>query len=265
MFNEEKYQDFYMIESTFQILPSVGGTKEKKIWDSGIRKWNEFISCEDIPSIPKKNKERFDSILNYAYELLNEYDCRGLAGMLKGNEHWRLFNRFSKSVAYLDIETDGLDRDSLVTVVTVHKNNETTTLVEGFDLNSETLSEAIGDASMFVTYNGSCFDIPVLRCSFPDVDLDLPHYDLRFACRKVGFKGGLKSIEKEIGICRDDDIIEIDGFEAVRLWKRWERNSDRKSLETLVEYNRADTVNLEKLANITYEKLVKDYAGFPDA
>ena len=251
-----------MIESTFQILPRVGAKKETALWDAGIRRWSDFIDSEEIGPIKSKDKERFDSLLNYAYELLDDGDCRGLGNMLKTGEHWRLYDRFKKDASFLDIETDGLERDSTVTVVTVVRGGETRTLVNGENLSSETLAEALEGTSMFVTFNGCCFDIPVLRCSFPDVSFDYPHFDLRFGCRKAGMCGGLKQVEKDIGIVRSENIAEVDGFEAVRLWKRWTSSGDREARDRLVEYNVADTENLQELADLAYRRLVTDYAKF---
>lgn len=251
-----------MIESTFQILPRVGAKKEKSLWEYGIRKWSDFIDSEDTGPVKSRDKERFDSLLNYAYGLLDDGDCCGLGNMLKPGEQWRLYDRFRDTASFLDIETDGLERDPTVTVVTVYKGGETHTLVNGENLSSETLREALDGTSMFVTFNGSCFDIPVLRCSFPDVCFDMPHFDLRFGCRKVGMQGGLKQVEKSIGIHRSENIAEVDGFEAVRLWHRWQRSGDRDARDRLVEYNVADTVNLRELADLAYRKMVRDYAGF---
>lgn len=253
-----------MIESTFQILPRFGPKKEATLWASGIRKWSEFIEADVVGNIKGEQKERMDSQLNYAYELLDSGDCLGLGNMLKPREHWRLYDRFKSTVGYLDIETDGLDRDSEITVVTVHKKSGTVTLVNGEDLSSESLSKALSDVSMLVTFNGRCFDVPTLRCSFPDVDLDLPHFDLRFGCKDIGMSGGLKNIERAIGLKRSEDIAEVDGLEAVRLWKRWTNRGDEESLRRLVEYNRADTINLEVLADTVYPRLVKEYARFEE-
>ena len=69
-------------------------------------------------------------------------------------------------------------------------------------------------------------------------------------------------MEIEMGIKRADEIDGVDGFEAVRLWKRWEKHNDSEALEKLIEYNRADTINLEPITKMVYPKLVKDYAGF---
>ena len=58
--------------------------------------------------------------------------------------------------------------------------------------------------------------------------------------------------------------MDVDGEEAVRLWKKWERHGDSESLRVLTDYNRADTVNLESLCGTVYDRLVKEYAGFAD-
>lgn len=251
-----------MIEHTFQILPSVGAKKERSIWEDGVRNWDDFISSEEVPHVKRDLKERGDVLLMQAGELLDSRDSCALADMIPKSEQWRMYGNFRDDCAYLDIETDGLSRDAMVTVVTVHRRDGTYTLTQGRDLDAGSLSDALDGAKMLVSFNGSCFDVPVLRNSFPSVDFDLPHFDLRFASRKVGFRGGLKPLEIELGISRSDDISDVDGAMAVRLWKMWERNGDRDALDILTEYNRADTINLEYIAGVIFDRLVKEHAGF---
>ena len=251
-----------MIEHTFQMLPSVGAKKEKALWESDILSWDDFLSADSIDCVKPALKERSDPIVMQAAELLKDDDSFALADLIPKSEHWRMFDHFKDDAAYLDIETDGLSRDALVTVVTVHRKDRTYTLTEGFDLDPESLSKALKGSKILVTYNGSCFDVPVLRNSFPEVDLDIPQYDLRFASRKVGFKGGLKPLEIELGIHRSEDILDVDGAMAVHLWHQWKRNVDEDALNILQEYNRADTVNLEYIAGVIYGKLVTEHAGY---
>lgn len=251
-----------MIEHTFQMLPSVGAKKEKALWESDILSWDDFLSSDSIDCVKPALKERSDPIVMQAAELLKDDDSFALSDLIPKSEHWRMFDHFKDDAAYLDIETDGLSRDALVTVVTVHRKDRTYTLTEGFDLDPESLSKALEGSKILVTYNGSCFDVPVLRNSFPEVDLDIPQYDLRFASRKVGYKGGLKPLEMELGIHRSEDILDVDGAMAVHLWHQWKRNGDEDALNILQEYNRADTVNLEYIAGVIYGKLVTDHAGY---
>ena len=63
-----------------------------------------------------------------------------------------------------------------------------------------------------------------------------------------------KKIEKDTGIIRSDEIEGVDGFEAVRLWQRYQWG-DEKALETLISYNNADIMNLEPLMEMAYEKM----------
>ncbi|WII07216.1 ribonuclease H-like domain-containing protein [Methanomassiliicoccales archaeon LGM-RCC1] len=251
-----------MIEHTFQILPSVGAKKERSIWESGILDWDDFLSSDNIGCVKPALKEKSDPIIMQAAELLKEENACALSDLVPKSEHWRMYDRFKDDAAYLDIETDGLSRDALVTVVTVHRKDKTYTLTEGFDLDSESLSDALKGSKMLVTFNGSCFDVPVLRNSFPEVDFDIPQYDLRFASRKVGFKGGLKPLEIELGITRAEEIEGVDGAEAVHLWHMWKRHGDEDALNILQEYNRADTINLEYIAGVIYGKLVREHAGY---
>jgi hypothetical protein len=251
-----------MIEHTFQLIPSVGAKKEMAIWEAGTLTWDDFLNGDCPACVKPALREKGISALTQASELLDDGDTRLLGDMVPKKEHWRMFDRFKADAAYLDIETDGLSRDALVTVVTVHRPGRTVTLTEGIDLDAASLSDALDGTKILITFNGSCFDVPVLRNSFPGVDFDMPQFDLRFASRKVGYSGGLKHLEVEMGISRDEDIVGVDGAEAVHLWHQWARHGDEDALEILTEYNRADTINLETIAERIYGRLVTDYAGY---
>ena len=68
----------------------------------------------------------------------------------------------------------------------------------------------------------------------------------------AGIRGGLKKIEKQFEIERPEGIDGLNGLDAVKLWRRFERFKDESALEKLIAYNRADVVNLERLAEETY-------------
>jgi hypothetical protein len=114
---------------------------------------------------------------------------------------------------------------------------------------------------LLVTFNGSQFDVPFLRAHFPGARLDQAHIDLRFVLRSLGYRGGLKAIERNLGLTRDAAIEGVDGFEAVRLWHRW-RRGDRTALEKLILYNLTDVVNLVELMEIAM-RLKREGLAFP--
>jgi uncharacterized protein YprB with RNaseH-like and TPR domain len=73
----------------------------------------------------------------------------------------------------------------------------------------------------------------------------------------LGYKGGLKGCERQLGLTREG-LEEVDGFFAVLLWKDFKKNKNHKALETLLAYNIQDVVNLEALMIKAYNKKLKD-------
>jgi uncharacterized protein YprB with RNaseH-like and TPR domain len=63
-----------------------------------------------------------------------------------------------------------------------------------------------------------------------------------YDCWKNNLKGGLKAVERTLGIGRD---IDGKGDDDPRLlWRRYRMHRDENSLERLLSYNQEDTLNL---------------------
>ncbi len=73
-------------------------------------------------------------------------------------------------------------------------------------MTAQTIRNALAGCKLLVSYFGTAFDVPFLRASFPGLDWDLPHFDLCFAGRRLGLTGGLKTVERTLGIARDQSI-----------------------------------------------------------
>ncbi|MBI5057316.1 MAG: ribonuclease H-like domain-containing protein [Nitrospirae bacterium] len=155
----------------------------------------------------------------------------------------------NKYPAYLDIETTGLSPDSAeLTVIGIHIENGCEDVVQliGDDISGSRLIEAMGNAGSLYTYNGSRFDLPFIK---EKLEIDLtgccPHIDLMFDCWKNNLKGGLKAVERQLGIARQ--LTDVDGWVAVQLWNNYRWNGCKDSLNKLLEYNKEDVLNLKKL------------------
>jgi hypothetical protein len=230
------------IENSFIPVRGVGTKTERRLWESGITHWDEF----EPDAVGPTTAERIQSFIDRSRDRLASGDARYFDAEFPSGERWRLYENFRESACFFDIETTGLDqsRDD-VTTVSAHMDGETTTLVRGRDLTGDRLSSLFDGADLLVTFNGKRFDVPFLESSF-DVTLDQPHLDLMYTCRKLDLTGGLKRVEREVGIERDRP--DLTGRDAVRLWNRY-RRGDGDALETLVSYNRDDAVNLRRLAD----------------
>ncbi|GAB6878109.1 ribonuclease H-like domain-containing protein [Halorubrum gandharaense] len=243
------------IENSFIPVEGVGETTERRLWERGATSWDEFDAGLDVRGVGTTTADRIETFIAEAAEHLDDGDSAYFDRTFPSNERWRLYENFREETCFFDIETTGLDehRDQ-VTTVSFHQGGETTTLVAGEDLTAEALREQFRDASLLATFNGARFDVPFLETSF-DVDVTTPHLDLMYPCKRLGLSGGLKPIEKQLGIERDRP--DISGRDAVRLWHEYERG-DESSLETLVSYNREDTVNLQALADTVAGSLHDD-------
>lgn len=152
--------------------------------------------------------------------------------------------------AYLDIETTGLSRSyAAMTVVGVALGDpvpfEVFQLV-GDEITAASLLSVLRPAGRLYTYNGSRFDLPFIRAKLGlDLARRFRHVDLMLACWRHQLKGGLKAVERRLGIERK--LPNVDGFMAVQLWWEYVHTGDLEALDTLLAYNREDVLNLHIL------------------
>jgi uncharacterized protein len=240
-----------MIGNTFVHLPGIGPETEARFWAAGVRTWDDLES--NLPDLIGAGKKA----LKVAQALA---ECRaahesGELGYfqerLKGADMWRLLPALLDSgeadrIAYLDIETTGLGFPPAcqsTTIAVLFKGK--LELEHQHDRKRLLMKELEREARMFVTFNGSTFDLPFLRREFR-VDLKQPHIDLRYWMKAHGFSGGLKKIQHAIPAIPQREYMDIDGFDAVRLWNLHKRGVPN-ALETLYTYNAEDTLVLEHL------------------
>jgi len=242
-----------MLRNSFLHVPRVNREIENIIWRNNIFNWDEFfLNIQNIP-LPENKKESIAQHLRDSIEAFERKDFSFFSKSLPSNQHWRLYPELREKCCFLDIETTGLSKhNDDVTVVGLYNGKESKIFVNGVNL-SEFESE-FSKYDMVVTYNGKCFDIPFLKAKFPNVNFDKIHIDLRYVMREIGYSGGLKYIERAVGIKRGDEIASVDGFEAVRLWYKYLRG-DEGALETLMKYNQADIENLKVLMEFAFDKL----------
>ncbi len=242
-----------MLRQTFLHVPGIGYRTEERLWAAGITSWEDVGRPETASTVPRHVLPRLEDTVQESREALRRGRYRYFAERLPPREHWRAWPEFRGAAGYLDIETTGLDigRDA-VTVVGLYDGRRKRSFVKGDNL--EELPRALEDVRLLVTFNGSRFDVPFLRRAFPRMRLDQLHVDLVSPLHRLGFWGGLKRIERRLGIERSDATRGLSGFDAVRLWTAYEAGDD-DALDTLIAYNLEDVVNLEPLAEFAYASL----------
>jgi uncharacterized protein YprB with RNaseH-like and TPR domain len=240
-----------MLVNTFLHIPSVGRTTEKRLWENQILCWDDFLSRGDACRF---SGLKFNLIRQYLhYSKLNQDNIQFFKALLPHEELWRVFDEFQQDTVYLDIETTGLHgRQDDITVIGLYDGKHVQSFIHGINL--EQFVPAIKRYKLIVTFNGSCFDLPFIEAYFKGFRFFQAHIDLRFFLKCLGYSGGLKKIEQQLGICRDEDLQGMNGYDAVKLWQKHLRG-DRTALQLLVRYNAEDVINLKTLMETGYRQM----------
>jgi len=250
-----------MLFSTFQHIEGIG---EKRRETSGTGDASHGMTLyHTITACRRENTQRSETPLLNVWNACLFLDHGFFRESLGRKLSWRAYNTFRDHACFLDIETTGLSPySSDVTTVCVHSRTGTKSYVAGNNL--DVLQDDLQEYKYIVTFNGARFDLPFLAhnmgIGFPQI-----HLDLLYPLRSLGYSGGLKNIEKTLGMTRDTEGVT--GYDAVRLWYAYKngrtvevagrRIKGSDALDLLVEYNREDTVNLERLADYTVGELKK--------
>ncbi|MFW6171880.1 MAG: ribonuclease H-like domain-containing protein [Planctomycetota bacterium] len=249
-----------MLQNTFIHLPSIGPGRERWLWERGCLDWERFLTASQTRELRGRAFETISPLVRQSVEALAAGDMNFFGARLPGREAWRLYPNFADQALFLDIETTGLAAQSDdVTMIGALGGGELALFINGMNLDQ--FPAYVARFPLLVTFNGSQFDVPFLRAHFPQARLDQAHFDLRFALASLGYRGGLKMVEPRLGLSRDRDIENMDGFEAVRLWYRYQRG-DEAALRKLAIYCLTDVVNLVALAEIAVSQKI-DRLRFP--
>jgi len=241
-----------MLKNTFCHLTSIGLKKEIFFWENQIFSWQDLLTKINAGH---GKRQRMPAHLKCELEDSIQHHAAGnpkyFADRLTSKELWRLFADFRHRAAYVDIETTGLT-DPDITTIALYDGRCIKCYVNGQNLDQ--FADDITRYSLIITFNGKTFDVPIIE-SFLKIKLNQAHIDLRYVLKSLGYSGGLKRCETQLGIGRGN-LTGIDGWFAVLLWKDYCRNKNIKALETLLSYNIEDVVNLEKLMVMAFNQKI---------
>jgi len=155
--------------------------------------------------------------------------------------------------AYLDIETTKLSPSGCdITVTGIYlcgQYDDNFIQFVGQKNAACDILEALKGIEVLYTYNGSRFDLPFIHSALGiNLEEHFVHHDLMYDCWRNGLYGGLKGVERRLGITRE--LPDMNGLEAVRLWWKYVENFDLEALNKLLAYNKEDVLNLRTLKNM---------------
>ena len=243
-----------MLINSFIHIQSIGPITEQRLWESGIKNWDSISNDLPVPVSAGRKHYLLNGIEESKRHLANSNPAY-FSNLFPSNQCWRIFPEFRDSTVYLDIETTGLDRHfNEITTIAIYDGQAIKTYVQGQNLDD--FIEDIQKYKVIVSYNGKSFDVPFIESYF-NIRLDHAHIDLRYILYSLGFRGGLKGCERQLGMDRGE-LRDIDGFFAVLLWDEYRKTGNQKALDTLLAYNVQDTITLENLMGTAYNMKLMD-------
>ncbi len=234
-----------MITASFRHISGVGPLRERQLWFKGVRSWSQLPEGEILS--PRLDGKLRAGVAESAARL-SAGDLDHFARKLPQTEHWRLLPQVIEEAAFLDIEAAA---DSITVIGVMDR--------EGLRSIWRDLDEFVERSRRWkalVTFNGTAFDLPILRRAFPSWEPPGVHVDLKHVFQRLRDKGGLKQVEARAGFFRPPHLSLLGGADAVALWHA-QKQGNPAALRRLVEYNLYDVFHLRPLAELGYNRLVQ--------
>src|SRR5260370_14083632 len=235
-----------MLQQTFIHIPGIGKETERELWKHGIRSWDGADKFEKrFGAVGARLNQKLDDYIPRSREAVRSKDAAFVERVSRMGEAWRVFPEFADECVYLDIETTGLSSVfDMVTMVGLYDGRKYKVFVEGDNL--QELPAQLRNYSVVVTFNGAGFDLRFLKLAFPDLKLPPIHIDLRWVTRKLGMKGGLKSVEDKLGLKRAEEVEDLTGYDAPALCATHHRG-ENNALSRLLHYYTPGVVSLQSI------------------
>ncbi|MCF2141118.1 MAG: ribonuclease H-like domain-containing protein [Candidatus Lokiarchaeota archaeon] len=248
-----------MIDCTFAHLPGIRRKGEIRLWQTHIKNWKEMIAHSHThPHFTKKTWSTSRKEIIKYQTALEQHDFLFLANHIPEELQWRMIPDLWGDILFLDVEMSGLnlDEDYITTIATF---NGKTPKYFVKDQNLSDFPKYFQQFSAFCTFDGERADLPFILKEFKNkfnIESLLPpiHFDLFSLSRRLKLHGGLKEIETQFNLSRNN-LIGLSGESAIILWKKYQKSGKINYLNTLIAYNLADVMFLPKLLQEFYNQL----------
>jgi uncharacterized protein len=242
-----------VLRNSFIHMDGVGQNTERWLWKQGLRSWDDCVTRQATVTCgyPLASSLRFQA--KESETRLRNGDAAFFDRLLPKSDSWRMYADFRTRAAFVDVEMTGPMGQGEITVIGLSNGRRTKVFVKGRNLAE--FKDEIRDYALLVTYNGKLSDVPAMNKTFGNIFTHMGHLDLQYSLQRLGYLGGLKAIQEQLGFRRDEALRCLDGKCAVWLWEEHEKGNKR-ALETLIRYNLEDVVVLQSLADTVYNESI---------
>ncbi|NRA46404.1 MAG: ribonuclease H-like domain-containing protein [Oligoflexales bacterium] len=235
-----------MLEHSFLHCRGIAKATEKRLHSAGFLRWDHALEEPNKLPLGPKRRNSFVDELKSSQDALRQNNMHYFLSRLPKEERWRVLAEFYPDASFLDIETTGFSPYSAdITIISLLHRGKVHLFIKGQNLKK--IIALFSEIKLLVTFCGSNFDIPFLLESFRFESLPCPHVDLRWQSYYLGWTGGLKKIEQELGFARPKKYQEMSGSDAIELWSQFSHNKSTEILKKLKAYSILDVLSLQLL------------------
>jgi len=242
-----------MLTRTLCCFKGISAEAESSLWRKGCLSWRH-LALSACRHFSKAKALAVTGQLPFCETALEARAADFFIGRLPCGHKLRILPEFQDDMVYLDIETTGLESRADITVIGLLRRGLIETFVRGVNLHD--FVRVWKDISVLATFNGTRFDLPFIMREF-GLSVHPPHIDLLHEARAHGLTGGLKEIERLLGVERTTDEVG-NGVEAVRLWQQYAAGDD-EALVRLIAYNTCDVRSLVLLTRHIWRLSCQNY------
>ena len=235
-----------MIDGALHHLPNIGPKRLCELREAGLLRWDDILQSPHDLRLNTRQREVVRQSIEQTQRAWEQQDLHTLVNMLATRDHWRILAEFFAHASFFDIETSGREADAIVTLIACLHRGKLYTFLRGENLDD--FLDLLDEVKLLVSFNGNSFDVPRVERAFHIPAIPCAHLDLRWVCYHEGLRGGLKAIERQLGVERPEDLDGVDGEEAVWLWQRWDRSRDLRARSRLLRYCGVDALTLSLVA-----------------
>lgn len=240
----------HKIKNNLKIIKGIGNKTETKLKEKGYTNIESLLKHD-------KYKTKAEKVLKE----LNSTNIKNQIDIIKRTKNnTDILNITSKipkeNFKFMDIETLGLTNTHIILIgVAEIKNNKLTStqyFLEDYHQEASILKEYfkhLTEDSVYVTFNGKCFDVPFISTRSRLYRLKQPkiiNFDLMYYARKIWGEQlpncQLQTIESEIfNFHREDDVP---GQYIPGYWKTYKETGNIGPIIPIIKHNRIDIINL---------------------
>jgi len=243
-----------MLTRTLCCFKGVSAEAERSLWRKGCLSWRH-LALSACRHFSEEKAKAVAAQVPLCETALAARVADFFVGRLPCGHKLRILPEFLEDMVFLDIETTGLERGAVITLIGLWRRGEVETFVRGLNLHD--FVRVWREIGVLATYNGARFDLPFVMREF-GFSVRPPHIDLMAEARHWGLTGGLKAIERRLGYSRTEDE-NGDGIDAINLWQEYAEKNNEQALRHLTAYNTRDVLSLRLLSLHLWQLSCQNY------